>query len=140
MKEDLAMSVQRCSQLWLETLKHFKQERKLLPTESLSIAQAIQRYGVEAVELALLGIRFEKGSKDYDPSQHVYLARIFRPDRFERFVGLGAQEINRKTERLREVEELRLEIERDKAIQAQPISQEEVAKVLGMWSKKRKDT
>jgi hypothetical protein len=137
---DLSTQLNLCRQTWLDTLKHFKQERKLLPNESLQLGQAIQRYGVEAVELALLGIRFEKGSKDYDPSQHVYLARILRPDRFERFVGLGAQEINR---RAAEAEEKQLEWVRalahtDIAVAAEDATEqrEKVASLLGRWSKR----
>ncbi len=127
---DLAHQIERCCQVWMETLRHFKQERKLLAAEKLKLGQALQRYDLESVELALIGMRHEKGSKDYDPSQHVYLDRVFRPDRFARFVGLGAAEMNR---RVREAVE-----KTSKSIPEPPqtLPEREIALMLGRWAKK----
>ncbi len=127
---NLAEQIERCSQVWLETLKFFKQERKILAIEKLRLGQALQRYDLESVELALIGLRYEKGNKDYDPAQHVYLDRVFRPDRFARFVGLGATEMNR---RVKEAVE-----KTSKALPEAPqtLAEKEVALMLGRWAKR----
>lgn len=92
----------RCAEAWLKTLEHFKQKRRLIPGEDLAIQRAILRYGADLVELALIGLRFEKkteGPDGFDPAQHVYLDRILRADRFARFVGLGTAELERQRRR-----------------------------------------
>jgi 5-methylcytosine-specific restriction protein A len=92
-------ATRRCIETWQKTLEHYKQPRPLIPGEDVQIARAIQRWGKDAVELALIGIRHEKKSDSpggFDPSQHVSLNRVLDPERFARFVGLGAAEVERK--------------------------------------------
>lgn len=77
--------------LWASVLEHYGGERALLETEREKIARAIQLHGAQAVRLAFLGQRYEPASDDFKPNRHLSLARIFNPQKFERFVSLGAQ-------------------------------------------------
>lgn len=88
--------VDRCKQMWLETLKFFGQERPILRIEEEMIARAIQKESVEAVLLALFGARYEPRSERFDPASHVDLARVLTPDfsgkpRIQKFVGYGSR-------------------------------------------------
>lgn len=86
-----ADAVRECKEAWGAALKHHKAERMLLASEELAIGRAIQRFGAEAVRLALLGAKHEPSSEAFNPSHHLSLARVFDPQKFERFVSLGAQ-------------------------------------------------
>ncbi len=103
LKPPLADSVKRCAAVWQKTLEHFKQSRPLIPGEDMKIARSIQRWDAPSVELALIGIRHEAKSADpggFDPAQHVHLTRILSPEKFERFVGLGATAVEKQRTKL----------------------------------------
>lgn len=101
----LAESTKRCIQVWLKTLEHFKQPRPLIPGEDLKIGRAIhdRRWGAPSVELALIGARHEPKSEQpggFDPAKHLSLDRILDPEKFARFVGLGAAEAEKRRAKL----------------------------------------
>ena len=74
---------------WGETLKHFKisKDPKL---DELEIARLMKLRGFDKTRLALIGARFEEPTKTFTPSKHLSIWRLSRPDKFEKFVNLGA--------------------------------------------------
>jgi len=81
---------------WKGTLKHFKIVRdNLTDDEKQAIARAVQRHGVEIVDMALYGARYEAKTENFDPGQHVSIQRVLKPDRngvsrLDKFANLGA--------------------------------------------------
>lgn len=67
--------------------------------------RAITQHGVESVQLALYGVRFEKGGSTYDPRQHISLERIFNKKNFGRMVNLGASHVSKSEVQTAEPEE-----------------------------------
>ena len=96
--------IDRCKQVWGETLRFFGQPRPITRSEEEMIGRAIQAEGEEIVRMALLGARFEPVIEHFNPALHVDLARILLKDRegkprIQRFVGLGAQYLAREAKR-----------------------------------------
>lgn len=90
-REEIPKSeIQECIGEWGKTLSRHKISKDPRFDET-SIVGLIQRHGIEKTKLALLGAGFEEKSKDYDPSKHVNIHRLTKPDIFETFVNLGAQ-------------------------------------------------
>lgn len=85
-KEEIESSIEE----WGKTLSRLEITKDPKLDESV-IAQLLARYGFDKTVLALLGAGFEEGSKDYDPKKHVSIRRLLKPDIFETFVNLGAQ-------------------------------------------------
>jgi hypothetical protein len=88
---------------WGITLKHFGIDRKISAHDQTQLARAIQAHGIEAVRLAIRGARYESASENFNPKQHLSLARIFGRDRqgnlrVEKFINLGAQNKPRSRE------------------------------------------
>jgi hypothetical protein len=76
---------------WLECLEHYGGKRDLIPGEDIRLVRGMQAKGFEAVSLAILGMRHEPAGDGFKPSRHVSLVRLFDPQKFDRFVTLGAQ-------------------------------------------------
>ena len=95
-KSELAQApLEALFKTWQATLRHFKIERSLSEQEKLEIARAAQRHGAEIVDLALQGARYEAKSDGFDPSQHVSIQRVLKPDRngmskLDKFANLGS--------------------------------------------------
>src|ERR1700686_2397813 len=76
---------------WQSVLQRFGAIRSIGPYEELDLARAIQRFGSEHVLLALLGAENDPSSETYHPGDFLSLKRILDPEKFERFVNIGAQ-------------------------------------------------
>jgi len=83
-------ALEECTEVWGKTLSRYKIQKdpKL---DQAEIGRLIQTHGYEKTKLALLGAGFEEESKDYKPSKHVAIRRLWKPDLFDTFVNLGAQ-------------------------------------------------
>jgi hypothetical protein len=79
-----------CIHEWGKTLEKFK-IRKDSKFDEVFIVRLLQTYGLEKTRLALYGAGFEEKSDQYDPSKHVNIYRLGKPQLFEKFVNLGAQ-------------------------------------------------
>ncbi len=88
--------IDECIQEWGKTLTHHSID-KPPNLDEVEIVRLIQKWGFEKTKLALAGAAFEESSKDYNPTKYVYISRLTKPDIFEKFVNLGAQ--NRPKER-----------------------------------------
>jgi hypothetical protein len=93
--------IHACKKTWAETLRHFKCERNLTAAEELIIYRAIKAEGVESVDLALYGARFEPSFEGFNPKDHVDLVRVLTPDkenkpRIQKFMGFGAKAKNQE--------------------------------------------
>jgi hypothetical protein len=102
----LREQAQEAANAWSECLKKYGAERNLFPFEHVTLARNIQARGLDAVLLAILGQRYEPESETFKPSRHLSLNRLFDPEKFDRFVNLGAQA--RKKLQEREQEQARL--------------------------------
>lgn len=81
---------------WLATLAKLKMGRQnLLPREEEAIARAIQRDGVNAVVMALVGVRHAP-KDDFDSTWFSDVSRVLNPKNFVRFVNLGVQAANQE--------------------------------------------
>lgn len=105
--------IEKCSQEWIGTLSSMGVSRtEILPHENMQIAEAIRRLGFETARDALYGIRFEKGREDYNPRDHIRIARAFDPRLFDKWVNLASigrkEEVRKAAEQKRnkELEEL----------------------------------
>lgn len=91
-KSPLSDNLSCVTKTWFDVLKHHGAPRSnLIPGEDLQLANALQRYGRETVELVLLGARYEPASDDFKPSRHLNLRRYFDAEKIQRFLNLGAQ-------------------------------------------------
>lgn len=110
-------AIDRCKKAWAETRAHYGASEGILPTEELALGRAVQRWGGEAVELAIIGKRYETKDDRYDPAKNLSLSRILDPQepaRFERLHALGVQARNSKRakeENARMLAELRQGVE-----------------------------
>ncbi len=86
-----------CVEEWGKTLAHFgvKKDPKL---DEVQIARLVSQHGFLKCHMALQGARHEAKSDKYDPSQHISIRRLLKPDVFEKFVNLGAQQQQAKKE------------------------------------------
>ncbi len=89
---NIKSDLEKAKTVWTETLKHFKKDRNLNERDEISLARGIQAFGIEQVLAALAGMRYEQGFETFDPGKNLSLARIFKPDKFEKFVNLGSKE------------------------------------------------
>lgn len=96
---ELQGQIKEASEAWIECLKKWGAERELFPWEQVEFARNIQARGIEAVKLAILGQRYEPETETYKPSRHLSLKRLFDPQKFDRFVNLGAQARKKLQER-----------------------------------------
>lgn len=83
--------VDECTQAWGTSLARFgilKDPR----TDCAAIAALLQRHGFEKTKLALLGAGLEVSTENYNASKHCRITRLTKPDIFEKFVNLGAQQ------------------------------------------------
>ena len=93
---------------WLDTLKHFKISRPLMPMEDIRIARKVQAVGLCHVIAAFRGMRLESKVDDFDPSEHVSLDRVLDIRKFQKFVNLGSSKKEPKltlVDRLKKFEE-----------------------------------
>jgi len=89
-RSNISSEIEICFEEWGTTLKHFgilKDPR----LDELTIARLIERYGCDQTLLALRGARFEPKSEKYDPAKYCSITRVAKPEKFSRFVNLGAQ-------------------------------------------------
>lgn len=77
-------------ELWEACLAKHKRRRKAFRLDQVKISQAIDTYGEEAVDLAIVGATHEPVSDKFNPSQYLSLSRIFHPEKIERFINIGA--------------------------------------------------
>ncbi len=98
--------IDRCAHFWAECLRHHKKERLILNRDLVAIKQALRRDGLAAVELALIGARYEEGNRDFNPSKYVRLSRVFNPEKMEYFINIGAGQVQKekKAHARREIE------------------------------------
>lgn len=83
--------IDECTQAWGTSLARFgilKDPR----TDCAAIAALLQRHGFEKTKLALLGAGLEVSTENYNASKHCRITRLTKPDIFEKFVNLGAQQ------------------------------------------------
>lgn len=83
-------SLKPCIEEWGKTLSRLG-IKKSPKFDEFKIAELVKRYGYEQTLLALRGAGFEAASKNYDPSKHVRISRLTKPEIFELFVNLGSQ-------------------------------------------------
>jgi hypothetical protein len=90
--------IQVCIEEWNQTLRHRAIERDARIDEVV-IARLAARYGPDRTRMALRGMRYEPGDKNFDPAANCYIARLDKPDAFNRFESLGAHKANQPTDR-----------------------------------------
>ena len=73
--------VRTCCRTWKATLDHYGIPANIAPHEFTEIGRAIQRWGFETVNTALLGARHEPKTERYDPKPYVSLRRVFGKDK-----------------------------------------------------------
>lgn len=96
-----------CIEVWGDTLRHFKINKNPNFDES-SILRLIHSRGYEQTKLALIGIRSEAKTENFDPSKNVSIGRISNARLFEKFVNLGAQKrssVDKKIKSLEDIDE-----------------------------------
>lgn len=76
---------------WKNTLKHFGINRGLMLVEHTLIGRLVQMHGVDPVNLALIGAKYDPAFDGYDPRKNVSLTRLEDRKTFQKFVNLGAQ-------------------------------------------------
>jgi DNA-binding transcriptional regulator YhcF (GntR family) len=84
-------NINRSYTAWENLLIHFRMGRAVLESEKRPLLQAIQRHGINAVEMCFRGAAKEKRSETFDPSNFVKLQRYLGPENFERFINLGVK-------------------------------------------------
>jgi len=86
-----AAALRECLEAWqLSMLRYgIKKDPKL---DEVAIVRLIQTHGSQKTFLALIGIRYEPSSKDYDPKTNCHIRRFLKADNFERFVNLGSRQ------------------------------------------------
>jgi hypothetical protein len=75
-------------------LAKFNADRPLRIAEIQTIEQKVALEGKEFVLLAFLGAKYEPGNDQFKPNRVLSLRRVFHPEKFERFINLGAQARN----------------------------------------------
>lgn len=89
-------NLDRAFGVWLESLKTMKAGRaNLLPPEERHITAAIQRYGVNAVVMALQGVP-RAPKTDFDSSWFLDVGRVLNSKNFMRFMNLGVQAFHKE--------------------------------------------
>lgn len=92
-----AAAINACVITWTKSLRALGIERKVEEFERRKIGLAIQRFGAEAVELALFGARHEPPVGDFKPKDYASLKRIFEPSgknnkiRFDEYLNWGSK-------------------------------------------------
>lgn len=76
---------------WENLLIHFKMGREILESEKRPLLQAVQRHGINALEMAFRGAATERKTDTFDPSDFVKLHRYLEAKNFERFLNLGVK-------------------------------------------------
>lgn len=86
---------------WGKTLKHYK-INKDPKVDDHSLNRLLKFHGSEKVRFALIGMRLEPRSENFDPADHVSLHRLSKVGMIEKFENLGrrqiAQQVNRRKE------------------------------------------
>ena len=140
-KEDFA----KCKRTWLETLSFFGQGRSfLLPAEEQAIFRAIQENTADAVNLALVGARYEPRTPTWNPHDHVDIVRVLTRDstgksRIQKFLGYGIQASHRdkaRTSNCANVSFTRMQIEA-KAEEIPEHNPEKVREIIAGLFKRR---
>lgn len=82
-------ALQECLEAWkLSMLRHgIKKDPRL---DEVAIVRLIQAHGSQKTLLALVGIRYEAATKDYDPKKNFHIRRLNKADNFEKFVNLAS--------------------------------------------------
>jgi len=84
--------INQLKSLWFETVKALAPGVTTLPIQTdVDIGRLLQKYGYDQTRLAIIGARFEVRSENFNPSDHISLYRLFKPNLFEKFVMLGQQ-------------------------------------------------
>lgn len=104
-KNDLSEKLSSCLEVWSDTLKHFK-IKKDPKFDETSILRLIKSNGYEQTKLALIGIRSEAKTENFDPSKNVSVRRISNAKLFEKFVNLGAQSESRSEKKIKSLEDI----------------------------------
>jgi hypothetical protein len=95
---DLKSQIQICLDEWKETLSVRNIERDPRLDEN-KIARLIKTYNVERVQSAIRGMRFEPSGKDFNPNANCYIARLEKPDAFNRLETIGSSKANKPVEK-----------------------------------------
>lgn len=90
--EQIRKEVKKALQEYQKTLEHFNVRRKPTFFDDDIILRAMRTYGVEMVQLAIVGSRKEAGFDRFDPANFVSLRRILSEKHIERFANLGAMQ------------------------------------------------
>lgn len=79
-----------CIEDWKATLKHFGVDRNLIAGEDAQITRGIQRFGPEAVQLAIRGAQKQSRGAKFNPAEFLSLAIILSEKNIARLGALGA--------------------------------------------------
>lgn len=75
---------------WAKTLKHWNISKDARMDE-VQIARLYRQYGYEKSLLAIIGQRKEPSTKDFNPRDYISIARLSKPEHFDKCVNRGAQ-------------------------------------------------
>jgi hypothetical protein len=77
-------------EVWSDTLKAYnilKDPR----IDEMAIFNLVRLHGHEMTKAALIGVRFEPKTQNFDPSRYVRISRLMKADMFDKFLNLGLQ-------------------------------------------------
>jgi hypothetical protein len=86
----LGISIFQALEDYRQVMLHFGVQREPGMRDRIEIQNAVARYGYETVQLAFLGAKKQKASKQFDPAQFVAAATYLRHDRIDRYANLGS--------------------------------------------------
>lgn len=86
----LSDEVKEATQEWEATLRHFEISRAIGERDQITIARAVQAFGLDWVKLAFQGARKQSKGPRFDPKEFVSLSIYLHKDRIERLVNIGA--------------------------------------------------
>ncbi len=92
----LQMEIAQAEAAWLDCLAFHGAARPILATDQTVLTRNIQQRKIEAVLLAIAGMKHEPANDGFKPSNFISLSRLFDPEKFERFVNLGAAAKNKQ--------------------------------------------
>lgn len=88
--QNLGRETKQAIEEWGHTLKHF-QITKDPRRDEVPIARLIQKHGLESVTQAIIGAKYEHKSENFDPSKHVSIHRLSKPNIFDKLQNLGSK-------------------------------------------------
>lgn len=88
--------LEKCIQSWLNCLKFHNIPRPKIPSDELQLARLLQANGLDAVLMAIEGLRVEPRTESFNPRHFLSLSRLMGYGRIERFVNLGAASLAKR--------------------------------------------